>query len=324
VSHLFLSYSSIDGREFAQRLHDSLTAESPAFPVWLDRYRLPPGQPWDTEVDKALRACEAVLYLITRDSVREGSKTSPEFHRALQYKKPVIPLRFQPSVIVPLLLEGLQEIDFVSDFEAGMAKLRLYLRWLRSADGQRYVLERRRESAQREIERDLDVASTARAGEELEEIQLELQALAQSPPQSRPDPEPHPGMERETPPERVTASPVLTVNRPPASPSKDFQERVVETGLLGEFLEDPSMRILTIAGRAGVGKTAMVCRALLAVERGTFPDDRGLAVRVEGIVYLEPVPPGRSHSRRSTRMSRNCFPARCARASSGPGTKPSR
>jgi tetratricopeptide (TPR) repeat protein len=283
---LFLSYSSIDGRAFVQQVHDGLTAESPPFSVWLDLYQLPPGQPWDTEIDRALRDCEAVIYLITSDSVREGSKTSLEFRRALQYKKPVVPLRFHPSVVVPLLLEGLQEIDFVSDFEAGMARLRVYLRWLRSAEGQRYVLERRKESVQRDFERDPDAASTARAAEELEEIQLELQALAQSPPQSRPDPEPHPGMERETRTERATASAVDIVNRAPASASKDFQDRVVETGLLGEFLEDPSKRVLTVSGRAGVGKTAMVCRALLAVERGLFPDDRRLAVRVEGIVYL--------------------------------------
>ena len=41
---------------------------------------------------------------------------------------------------------------------------------------------------------------------------------------------------------------------------------------------------MTIVGRAGVGKTAMVCRLLKALERGELPDDLG-EMKVE-IVYL--------------------------------------
>ena len=42
---------------------------------------------------------------------------------------------------------------------------------------------------------------------------------------------------------------------------------------------------MTIVGRAGVGKTAMVCRLLKALERGELPDDLG-EMKVDGIVYL--------------------------------------
>src|SRR3990172_2023264 len=42
---------------------------------------------------------------------------------------------------------------------------------------------------------------------------------------------------------------------------------------------------MTMVGRAGVGKTAMVCRLLKALERGELPDDLG-EMKVDGIVYL--------------------------------------
>ena len=45
--------------------------------------------------------------------------------------------------------------------------------------------------------------------------------------------------------------------------------------------------MLTIVGRGGVGKTAMVCRLLKGLESGeTEPDGLG-AMKVEGIVYLQ-------------------------------------
>jgi nucleoside-triphosphatase THEP1 len=51
------------------------------------------------------------------------------------------------------------------------------------------------------------------------------------------------------------------------------------------FLNNDSKRLMTIVGRAGVGKTAMVCRLLKALERGELPDDLG-EMKVDGIVYL--------------------------------------
>ena len=42
---------------------------------------------------------------------------------------------------------------------------------------------------------------------------------------------------------------------------------------------------MTIVGRAGVGKTAMICRLLNAIESGKLPDDLG-EMKVDGIVYL--------------------------------------
>ena len=45
---------------------------------------------------------------------------------------------------------------------------------------------------------------------------------------------------------------------------------------------------MTVVGRGGVGKTAMVCRLLKALEAGRLPDELG-ELAVDGIVYLSPL-----------------------------------
>jgi TIR domain-containing protein len=41
--HYFVSYSRIDGAEFALRLADELEAGPPSYSVWLDRRDMQPG-----------------------------------------------------------------------------------------------------------------------------------------------------------------------------------------------------------------------------------------------------------------------------------------
>src|SRR4029077_9794844 len=78
------------------------------------------------------------------------------------------------------------------------------------------------------------------------------------------------------------------LNPPPAVAPAYFQNRQVETRLIGEFMKDESKRLMTVVGRAGIGKTATVCRALKALERGSLPDDLG-PLDVDGIVYLSAI-----------------------------------
>lgn len=67
-----------------------------------------------------------------------------------------------------------------------------------------------------------------------------------------------------------------------------FQDRQVETGLLARYVADPGIRLVTVTGRGGIGKTAMVCRLLKGLEAGRIPDVEGelAKVTVGGIVYL--------------------------------------
>ena len=75
------------------------------------------------------------------------------------------------------------------------------------------------------------------------------------------------------------------MNPPPSVAPTYFQNRHVETNLIGDFLKDESRRLMTVVGRAGIGKTAMVCRLLKGLESGHLPDDGG-QLSVYGIVYL--------------------------------------
>ncbi len=78
------------------------------------------------------------------------------------------------------------------------------------------------------------------------------------------------------------------VNPPPTTAPTWFQDRQVETDLLARYVADPAIRLVTVTGRAGIGKTAVVCRLLKGVEAGRIPDVEGdsAAVTVGGIVYL--------------------------------------
>ena len=78
------------------------------------------------------------------------------------------------------------------------------------------------------------------------------------------------------------------VNPPPATAPAWFQGRQVETGLLARYVTDPGIRMVTVTGRGGIGKTATVCRLLKGLEAGRIPDVEGdlAAVKAGGIVYL--------------------------------------
>jgi tetratricopeptide (TPR) repeat protein len=93
--------------------------------------------------------------------------------------------------------------------------------------------------------------------------------------------------------EQIPAEPQVVrsskfVNPPPAIAPTWFQDRQIETGLLARYVTDPGIRMVSVAGRGGVGKTAMVCRMLKGLEGGRIPDVAGdaAAVTVGGIVYL--------------------------------------
>ncbi|MET0424298.1 MAG: tetratricopeptide repeat protein [Actinoplanes sp.] len=67
------------------------------------------------------------------------------------------------------------------------------------------------------------------------------------------------------------------VNPQPATVPSWFQGRGPEIDRLADWLADPGVRLVTVTGRGGIGKTAMVCRLLSNLEKEST---------VAGIVYL--------------------------------------
>lgn len=152
VGRFFLSYSALDGAAFALRLADALEAGPPYYKVWIDKRDLRPGRDWDEQIEEVLRTCQGVLFVMTRDSVRDGSGCKLEWSRALEYRKPVIPLLLDVDAEKPFRLGSRQYISF-GDFTSGMAQLRQHLAWSTSREGVLAELRTRLGEVSRELRR---------------------------------------------------------------------------------------------------------------------------------------------------------------------------
>ena len=150
--HVFVSYSQIDADEFAVCLADALEAGPPSYEVWLDVRAMQPGeQDWDRQLVEAIKTCEALLLLMTVDSVRDESGCKPEWVAALRYKRPVIPVGLDAEAELPFRFSSRQYIDFSSGFQTGLARLRKHLSWMGWSAGVLQDLRNRLADAEYEL-----------------------------------------------------------------------------------------------------------------------------------------------------------------------------
>jgi len=288
----FISYSSVDALDFALQLYDSLLTGPPSIPVWLDKREIKPGQDWDKQIVESIRICESLIFVMTHDSVEDESVCKLEWTWALKYKKAIVPILLQPEAEMPFRLGSRQYIDFTGDFDTGLAQLRLHLRWLASPEGVLQSLKDRLEDDNRDLRRARDLDQEARIKNEIALLkkQIEDQQFIIDDPEGavkRVEESITRGIERERQPERPVSGVTHTnfINNPPAIAPTYFQDRYVETKLIGDFLHNDAQCLMTIVGRAGIGKTAMVCRLLKSLEGGQLPDN-GKEMHIDGIVYL--------------------------------------
>ncbi|MEW1758820.1 toll/interleukin-1 receptor domain-containing protein [Streptomyces cyaneofuscatus] len=152
MGQFFLSYSALDGAEFASSLVDALEAGKPQYRVWIDQRDLRPGRDWDEQIEECLRSCQGVLFVMTKDSIKDRSGCKLEWSRALKYGKPVIPLLLHADAEQPFRLGSRQHIPFV-DFASGIAQLRQHLAWTTSREGILSQLSIRLSEVSRELRR---------------------------------------------------------------------------------------------------------------------------------------------------------------------------
>lgn len=292
MSHSFISYSRADADSFAFKLLNDLKAGAPPVAAWLDQNELQPGIHWDDQIVEAIRSCACLLFVMTRDSVESTSVCKNEWTRAIKYKKPVVPLLVHADAEVPFQLENRQYIDFSSDYDDALVKLREHLAWRNSPEGKLQSLKDRLMDSQRDARRTFDAAQKARIESDIEALKQQIadqELIVKNPRRAaeRLERSVTAAIERERRPRKPASGTSTTkfVYYPPGIAPLYFQNRHLETRLIGRFLANDVERVMTIVGRGGIGKTAMVCRLLKALEAGRLPDD-GEALSVDGIVYL--------------------------------------
>ena len=81
----------------------------------------------------------------------------------------------------------------------------------------------------------------------------------------------------------------LVVNLRPLDVTLTFKDRVRETQALRDYLADRSVRLVSVVGRGGIGKTALASRVLAdlecAIQTSVLPETSEV-LRVDGILYL--------------------------------------
>ena len=290
----FISYSAADALDFALNLSDSLEAGPPEICTWIDKRKLQTGTDWDRQVDDAIRDCESVIFIMSRDSVEDASVCKNEWVQALRYKKPIVLVRLHADAKAPFRLNSRQHIDFAPPhkFDASLARLRKDLQALSSPRGILQALQYRQADADRDLRRATDPIETARIQAEIAQLKKQIddqKRIVEDPEQAAQQTAQNiqTGLERERQPDRPIGGAARSkfINPPPMIAPIYFQDRYVESQLIGNFLKDDAKRMMTINGRGGIGKTAMACRLLKALESGQLPDDLG-ALSVDGIVYL--------------------------------------
>lgn len=298
--HCFISYTNAKTEQvaiqLATKLADRLKGEPPNIDVWIDNRSIHAGN-WDEQVSEAIKNCKCVLFIVSPDSVTSNSICADEIDWALKYKKTIIPLIAYQNAEIPFRLSRRKFIDFTGDFETALSQLRNLLVWLDTPEGELQKLNDRLSDAQRDLRRNPE--QTARIEKEIEELKSQIQVqenIVKNPQAAQEQTQKNieAGLERERKPQipLVGIQSSKFINPPPGIAPNYFQDRTVETKQVLDFLHDDAQRLMTVVGRGGVGKTAMICRLLKHLENDAVPDDVLKAfpdikpIKVDGIIYL--------------------------------------
>jgi TIR domain-containing protein len=112
-SVIFISYSRIDS-DFAFRLRADL--EASGFTTWIDTAKLNDqgGQEWLRLIQDAVDSCQAMVVIVSPESV-QSRYVHMEYHRAQTQNKLVVPLHYRTVTSAPIDLDLAQWLDFRED-----------------------------------------------------------------------------------------------------------------------------------------------------------------------------------------------------------------
>ncbi len=125
-SNLFVSYRSTDSKQvdmIIARLRTLKAADGkPRYHVWQDKDGITDGQDWWEAIVQALTACNVLLFMISRESVK-NTNCRAELNYARKRNRPVIPLVLEGEYFYNPLT-GKNDIDFWSDIPEELNDLR--------------------------------------------------------------------------------------------------------------------------------------------------------------------------------------------------------
>ena len=150
--HHFISYSHIDGQDFAVQLDEALRTRA-RHRTFFDQTDAGLGRPWRRSLGEAIKTCASVLFVISRDSTAEQSVCLEEFELASRFAKPIVLLRIHCDTEPLIGFAGRKELDFTGDFERPFEELCRHLDWLLSPAGLLRRLEVRRHALCRNLKR---------------------------------------------------------------------------------------------------------------------------------------------------------------------------
>ena len=115
---IFFSYARADS-EFVLKLAKDL--RSAGINLWIDQLDIPPGDRWDSAVEKALVASPCLLVVLSPASV-VSQNVMDEVALALARQKKVVPVLHRHCDI-PFRIQRLQYIDFTAAYANGFTQL---------------------------------------------------------------------------------------------------------------------------------------------------------------------------------------------------------
>jgi predicted ATPase len=217
---IFISYAHADSA-FVDRLEADLRQQG--FDPWVDRQRLKGGQRWRRELQDAVKRAQVLLLVLSPDAIA-SENVQIEYDYVLELGNVVIPLYYRQCE-VPMELRAIQWIDFRQSYEQGLAALL--------------------DDLHRQQEQVAASGSSAQDGPRL------LEGRPAAPAASEAD----------------AASSL--VGQQPAAPSKpeplwklpstftSLVGREQEVAEISALLTQPEMRLMTLVGPGGIGKTRL-------------------------------------------------------------------
>ncbi len=118
LQHLFISYSR---RELPFVDYLAAELEKAGHDYWLDYHNLIPGSPWNDQIHEGIRNAETMLLVISESSMASPN-VKEEWEAALAQQKRLILLIFEGTPL-PAALEGLEWVDFRTDYDDGYRQL---------------------------------------------------------------------------------------------------------------------------------------------------------------------------------------------------------